>query len=246
MIDLYEKFAYDYDEFGAIEDYLGDEAGFFAKLFGEHGVMTVFDCACGTGQHLFMLSEMGFEACGSDYSASMLNVARKNLSRCEKSIPLRQCDYRYLEQAYEDKFDAVVCLSTALPHMHTDEDLLLALRSMRGRLKKGGVLVLTQGATHYTLTLPSIEVVVNRADFSRVFVKEHDERFQTIHVLDLFHSQARTESAQYDIVYRIILDDDYRCLLSQAGYGDIRIYGSYDMAAYDEKSMRLIAVAVNA
>ena len=243
MTDLYEKFAYDYDEFGAIEDYLGDEAEFFKKLFKERGVRTVLDCACGTGQHLYMLSEMGFDVCGSDYSDSMLELAKKNLERRDRAISLYQCDYRCLEKQFNCEFDAVVCLTTALPHMHTDEDLLLALRSMKNRLKQGGVLVLTQGTTHYTLGLPPIEVVVNRADFSRVFVKEQDGRFQTIHVLDLFHSEARTESAQYDIVYRILLDVDYRRLLTEAGYKDILIYGGYDMAAYGEKSMRLIVLA---
>ena len=113
-----------------------------------------------------MLSEMGFDVCGSDYSASMLDVARKNLERRGKAIPLRQCDFRYLERQFDAEFDAVVCLTTALPHMHTDE-------------------------------------------------------------------------------VRILTDGDYRRLLSEAGYQDIKIYGGYDSAAYDEKSMRLIAVAAN-
>ncbi len=243
MKDVYEKFAYDYDEFGAIEDYLGEEAEFFARLFEERGVRTVLDCACGTGQHLYMLSAMGFGVCGSDYSASMLDVARENLKMRVKDIPLRQCDFRYLEREFTETFDAVVCLTTALPHMHTDEDLLLALRSMKSRLNEGGVLVLTQGTTHYTLALPPIEVVINRPDFSRVFVKEQDGRFQTIRVLDLFHSQSRTESAQYDIVYRILLDGDYRRLLSEAGFKDVQIYGGYDRESYDEKSARMIVVA---
>lgn len=43
MKDLYEKFAYDYDEFGPIEDYLGDEKTFFNKIFSEHGVKNVLD-----------------------------------------------------------------------------------------------------------------------------------------------------------------------------------------------------------
>jgi hypothetical protein len=114
---------------------------------------------------------------------------------------------------------------------------------MKNRLNKNGLLVLTQGTTHFTLTLPSIEVVVNRPDFSRIFVKEHDGRFQTIHVLDLFHSAERLESNQYDIVYRILLDEDYKRLLPQAGFSNIRMYGDYKMNNYDEKSWRLIVVA---
>jgi len=91
--------------------------------------------------------------------------------------------------------------------------------------------------------LPSIEVVVNRPDFSRIFVKEHDERFQTIHVLDLFHSLQRLESNQYDIVYRILLDEDYKRLLSQVGFTNIRFYGDYNMNSYNRNSRRLIVVA---
>ncbi len=38
MNDLYKNFAYDYDEFGPIEEYLGKEKDFFSGLFAEHGV----------------------------------------------------------------------------------------------------------------------------------------------------------------------------------------------------------------
>lgn len=204
MKDLYEKFAYDYDEFGAIEDYLGSESEFLGKLFVKHGVKTVLDCACGTGQHLYMLSEMGFDVSGSDYSESMIAVADKNLKSYGKIVPLCQCDFRYLEQKYAQTFDAIVCLTTALP---------------------------------------PVEVVINRADFSRVFIKEQDNQFQTIHVLDLFHSSERNESSQYDIIYKIILDDEYRALLSKAGFKNIQIYGDYEDGDYNEKSRRLIVVA---
>ena len=91
--------------------------------------------------------------------------------------------------------------------------------------------------------MPSIEVVVNRPDFSRIFVKEHNDRFQTIHVLDLFHNAQRLESNQYDIVYRILLDEDYKRLLSQAGFTNVQIYGDYNMKDYNENSWRLIVVA---
>ncbi len=243
MKDLYEKFAYDYDEFGLIEEYLGRERDFFGKLFAKHNVKSVLDCACGTGQHLYMLSEMGLDVSGSDYSESMLEVASRNLQASEKSIPLCQCDFRYLEQKHTQTFDAIVCLSTALPHLHTDEELITALKSMKNRLNENGLLVLTQGTTHFTLSLPPIEVVVNRADFSRVFVKEHDDDFQTIHVLDLYHSDKRKESNQYDIIYKILLDDDYKKLLSKAGFKNIQIYGDYDASDYNENSGRLIVVA---
>lgn len=243
MKDIYQEFAYDYDEFGSIADYLGSEKMFFEQLFAEKNVHSVLDCACGTGQHLYMLSELGFRVSGSDFSHAMLNVASENLESKGIKVPLRQCDFRYLQQAFTEKFDAIVCLTTSLPHLHTNKDLVTALVSMKDRLTTNGLLVLTQGTTPFTLSLPSIEVVVNRADFSRIFVKEHDNQFQTIHVLDLYHSSNRLENNQYDIVYKIILDEDYRQLLTEAGFGNIQIYGDYDRRPYNEESRRLIVVA---
>ena len=242
MKDVYENFASDYDEFGLFK-WSANEKQFFDSLFKENNVHTVLDCACGTGQHLLMFSEMGLDVTGSDYSRAMLREAKTNLETHQKEIHLSQCDFRYLEQKHEDKFDAVVCLTTALPHLHTDEDLITALKSMKSRLNKNGLLVLTQGTTHFNLTLPSIQVLINREDFSQIFVIENEASFQTIHILDLYHSNSRTESNQYDIVYRILLDDDYKRLLSEAGFQNISIWGDYKKTDYTKESRRLIVVA---
>ncbi len=243
MKDSYEQFAYDYDEFGDIKDYLGPEKDFFEAVFKENHVRTVLDCACGTGHHLYMMAQMGMEVSGSDYSASMLDVAEKNLSGQGKHIKLKQCDFRYLESAFEEKFDAIVCLTTSLPHLHEDADLITALKSMKNRLNDGGILILTQGATPATLQLPPIEVVVQREDFTRVYVKEHDERFQTIHILDLFHGKGRLGNRQYDVTYRLLFDKEYEELLTEAGFDTVRFYGDYKQNPYTPDSRRLIVVA---
>ena len=243
MKDEYLKLAYDYDEFGKIEDYLGEEQSFFKKIFTENHVTEVLDCACGTGQHLLMLHDLGLMVSGSDYSPSMIDVASENLQSRGVSIPMEICDFRYLEQKFQQTYGAVVCLTNSLPHLHSDEDLIKALTSMKNRLRGDGLLVLTSGITDYTLTLPRIETVVNRQDFSRIFVKEHSTQFLTINILDLFHSEKRLESNQYEIIYRVLLEKDYRRLLSEAGYTEVEVYGDYQMNPYTKKSMRLIVVA---
>jgi len=83
---------------------------------------------------------MGFRVSGSDYSESMLEIAQKRLEKNGKNIPLSKCDFRFLEQKHSDKFDAIICLTTALPHLHTDEDLITAIKSMYNRLNKNGVI----------------------------------------------------------------------------------------------------------
>lgn len=80
MKDLYEKFAYDYDEFGAIEEYLGAEKLFLDTLFKQYRVKNILDCACGTGQHLLMLLQSGYQVSGLDFSESMIEVAKRSLN----------------------------------------------------------------------------------------------------------------------------------------------------------------------
>lgn len=249
MRDLYERFAADYDRFGTPEQYIGREAGFFERLFEFYGTESVLDCSCGTGRHLFLFHQLGLDVAGSDLSPAMLERAERYLRSKDMRPALAQCDFRYLERCFDRRFDAVVCLSTSLPHLHTDDDLLRALRSMRDRLKSGGILVLTQGTTHKNLhDLPPIEVVVNDRDFSRIFVKElqteNDMDFLDIHILDLHHDYGSCTHNQYDMRYRLLLDDDYRRLLGEAGFSSVSVVGDYDMTPYNpDTSARMLVVA---
>jgi len=245
MKDMYKNFAENYDEFYSDNNCLIEEKKFFEILFKKHCVNTVLDCACGTGQYLFMFSEMGLDVCGSDISKSMLQVAEKKMKSNELRIPMQLCDFRYLERQYLRKFDAIVCLTSALPHLHNEKDILLAFNSIRRCLNKGGIMVLSQGITHYTLTMPSIEVLKNNLDFSRLFIKQRINQLLSVRIMDLYHSENRMEENQFEVLYKIILDDDYREFLLKANYSSIEIYGDYDMNEYDETSNKLIVVARN-
>ena len=243
-MDQYDKMAYDYDQFGAIEQVDPKEQQFFRQLFEQYGVKSVLDCACGTGKHLYIFHQLGVKTHGSDISSAMLEVAKENLGRNGISMPLIPCDFMKLEDKLKGTYDALVCLSTSLPHLHTDEELLTALLSMKGRLNAHGILVLTQGTSHFNLYHSEpVETVVNNRDFSRVFIKNHDEQFLTIQILDLFHSESRNESNCYEMKYRILLDHDYERLLKQAGFEHIRIYGNFEFGEYTKESRRLIVVA---
>ena len=168
--DNYADWSQDYDMFGEIENINEAEKNCLAAVFQENNVNTVLDCACGTGQHVIMLSKLGYEIYGSDFSEKMLKVCQNNLNKYDIHAIVKQCDYRYLQTAWNQKFDAVLCLTQALNHMLTKEDVISALTSMRDRLKKNGILIITQGTTHKTMQEEFRYVLAaNNPDFSRVF-----------------------------------------------------------------------------
>lgn len=89
MKDQYAGFAERYDlPYGlTVDSRLGE---FFRKVFAEHRVRRVLDCACGTGRHLLLFRDLGCEVSGSDISSSILTQVRSNLAAAGASIPLRQ------------------------------------------------------------------------------------------------------------------------------------------------------------
>jgi 2-polyprenyl-3-methyl-5-hydroxy-6-metoxy-1,4-benzoquinol methylase len=243
--DDYADWASDYDLFGEIETINTDERDMLDALLKECGAVSVLDCACGTGQHIVMLARLGYEMSGSDYSVAMLEACRANLDRLGIRAALKQCDYRELQSAWPQGFDAVLCMTQALNHMHTREDLVAALLSMRGRLHPGGLFVATQSTAHRTLGDEyRVNLVANNADFTRLLLRDIDGQFQTIRVVDVFHGGGRFDMKTHDIRIRLLLDDDYRELLAAAGFSDIRLYGGYDRSDYDRTaSWKLIVTA---
>ena len=243
--DEYRDWAQDYDEFGEIDQANEAERDFLDRVLTSCGVRDVLDSACGTGQHLIMLSRLGYNLSGSDFSLAMLEACRRNLNRFGLFVSTAECDYRSLETSWEQKFDAVLCLTQALNHMLTREDLLKALRSMKERLRDDGVLIITQGMTHRTLRDEyRFSLVVNKPDFTRLFVRDIEEHFQSIHILDIFHSGDHSEMKQHDIRIRIILDEEYLSLMKEAGFSRVELFGGYDQSPYDrEHSWKMIVVA---
>ena len=86
--DSYAEWAADYDLFGEIDTLNVEERAFLDKTLAACGATTVLDCACGTGQHLVMLSGLGYEVYGSDFSEEMLAVCRATC-RAGGSAPRR-------------------------------------------------------------------------------------------------------------------------------------------------------------
>jgi SAM-dependent methyltransferase len=245
--DPYQGFADRYDLFyGEFGRYDKAEVAFFRKLFQDHSVKSVLDCACGTGRHLPLFHSLGCQVAGSDLSPAMLAQARRNLAGLNLNVSLHQIDYRELSAHLDWHFDAVVCLSSSLLHMGTRADALRALRSMRGVLREGGLLILSQGTTdRQWREKPRFILAANSRDFSRLFAIDYAGQGARYNILDVYHTGRSNELKVWSIDYpRVWLQADQERLLKEAGFSRTDFYGSYTLEPYDrEESNILIAVA---
>jgi ubiquinone/menaquinone biosynthesis C-methylase UbiE len=245
FFDPYADFAERYDLlFGPFGDHDPQRVEFFRSLFKKAGVRRILDCACGTGRDLHLLHDAGYEVSGSDISDAMLAMARKNLASVSVTVPLTRADFRALPFR-KHHFEAALCVTTSLPHLPDEREVLAALQNIKTVLRDGGILVLSQGLSDKVLDKqPRFIPEINTPDLSRVFVFDYFDRTVEIHILDLFHKEDRQEFIVDTFEYLIIRQEDYERILNEAGYCDMEFYGSFSLDPYDkEMSDQLIVVA---
>jgi len=117
------------------KDYAGEAAQVCREVRARNADATsLLDVACGTGSHLVHLRN-DVSVSGVELDPSMLDVARRRLPGVELHIG----DMRTFD--LPRRYDAVICLFSAIGYMLRREDLDLAMAAMARHLAPGGVLV---------------------------------------------------------------------------------------------------------
>lgn len=138
MVDgqaMYNQLAEHYDRIYASKNY-EPEADRLREVIAERdpNARSLLDVACGTGGHLLHLQKH-FECEGLDLSEEMVRIAREKLT----NMPLHVASMTDFDLGR--RFDAVVCLFSAVGHLVTVERLSAAIGNMAAHLNPGGVLV---------------------------------------------------------------------------------------------------------
>lgn len=138
LADQYDKFYADWP--AAVRE----EAEFLRGIFEEHGFdrgARILDCACGVGTQAIGLAALGYDVTASDISAGELAEAKKKAAGNGVSIRFEQADFRALDDVFDEKFDIIIAMDNALPHMLSAADLERAIDSITGQLRDGGLFV---------------------------------------------------------------------------------------------------------
>jgi len=121
-----------------------EQAAILDRIFRENGYdrsAAVLDCACGIGTQAIGLACAGYRVTGSDISTAELEEARLRAQQNGAAIRFERADFRALSETFAGKFDIIIAMDNALPHMLTSEALEAALRSIAGRLADKGMFV---------------------------------------------------------------------------------------------------------
>lgn len=139
----------------------------------------------------------------------------------------------------------LVCLTSAIDEPLEDTGTLQALLSMKSVLRPGGILAFDQGNSDASMQNPPRFVqVINNRDYTRFFVIDYTGDIQTFNIFDFVHTQEITDFHYTTVRIRILLQDSWEKLLSEAGFVSVEFFGDWESSPYDkESSRRLIVVA---
>ena len=142
---FYDNLATQYDKlFLDWNEATAEQAEILDRLFGENGFdqnAQILDCACGIGTQAIGLARQGYQVTGSDISEGELNEAKARAESNRVEIQFKDADFRTLDEVFDEKFDIVIAMDNALPHMLTKEDLSRAIKSISNQIKGDGIFV---------------------------------------------------------------------------------------------------------
>lgn len=250
MSDLYANWAWAYDCY--FPDRSG-EVSFWAGQAEPYG-RRVLDLMCGTAEVSLELARRGYRVLGTDLSPAMLAVAGGRLAAAAdypaRGLCLVRGDACTLPAAGETFDFALVGGNGSFSHL--GDDLAHAsLHEIHRLLRPGGGLGLELMNPHLLKevdarrtfgplrpTPPGVVVektVSNRYDpEAGLFYIEQETRYEI--------DGQRGECAE-SFALRVWKPDEIQALLTGAGFGEVRLYGDYDLQPFDQWSSDLLVVA---
>lgn len=219
----YDKFYPDWDT--AVQE----EAGFLDGIFIKHGFdrsARVLDCACGIGTQAIGLAALGYPVTASDISSSELAEARKTAAERKVELCLKQADFRDLAAVFPERFDIVIAMDNALPHMLSAADLARATASIADRLRPDGLFIAS--IRDYDLMLRekpaySAPYIHRTADGQRVLFQTWDWQGENYKFVQYVIDDGETlEVSRFACEYRATRREEITRLLQAGGCRDVR------------------------
>ena len=143
--NFYDSLASQYDKlFLDWQATTQEQAVLLDRLFQEQGFDTsarVLDCACGIGTQAIGLGALGYCVTGSDISEEELREARERAVKNQVEIRFEKADFCALSETFQGKFDIIIAMDNALPHMLSKSALQMAVQSITNQLETGGMFV---------------------------------------------------------------------------------------------------------
>lgn len=142
---FYDNLASQYDKlFLDWQSTTHEQAVILNKLFQDNGfnnTAKILDCACGIGTQAIGLACLGYDVTASDISDGEISEAKARSLNANVKIRFQKADFCALSKTFSERFDIVIAMDNALPHMLSGSALESAITSIVNQIAEGGIFV---------------------------------------------------------------------------------------------------------
>lgn len=222
-------------------------AAYLDRIFRGHPlpVHTVLDLACGTGTLTCLLAEMGYEMIGVDASEDMLAQAQQKAFDVQGVRPI------FLQQSmpkldlYGTVEAAVSCLDS-INYLTEPRDLKRTMDRLRLFIAPGGLLVFDVNSQARMEALDGQVFLDETEDVYCVWRASYSRRSRILtYGMDIFQRQdslwKRSAEEHRERAWSV---EELKTVLTEAGFGSIRLYGDLKKTPPGPEEQRLIFTAV--
>ena len=239
-MSCYEALAGSYD---ALTEDVGyaKRADFLEKLLrcSRIPVKLVLDLACGTGTMTWLLTARGYEVIGVDGSEDMLAAAMGKGGQAAGVPPV------FLHQSMPrldlyGTVDAAVCCLDSLNYLTDPKDVQRTFRRLHLFVAPGGALVFDVNTAAKLAALDGQVFLDETEDTYCVWRTEYSRGLCTYY-MDIFQRRGdgawdRREELHRERAYTV---EELTAWLTEAGFGDIRVYGDAKLRRPGENEQRV-------
>lgn len=230
---FYDDLAGDYDRMTGFSRRFAHERPFFRMLVEKEGIRTALDAGAGTGFHSLLLAQLGVAVTAIDVSPAMLKEAERHAGEMNLSVRFAETPFQSAHATLRSQFDLVLSMGNSLAHLESGEDLREALGQFFACTKPGGLLFLQN--LNYDRILARREKVQSiKENGETTFVRFYD--FEGSHVvftiLTIERENGTVRQRQKSVRLRPVLRADLEDALREAGFSDIRAFGSIALSEF--------------
>ena len=236
--DLWEKFydcMFDAQSFALAEQQIPELLSLI-----NHSVNSVLDLGCGPGRHCLALAKMGYEVTGVDMSAYLLSKAQDKAQEQSMKIQFSQTDM--LNYTNKKAQDLIVNMFNSFGYFDTQEKNQQVIDNAYHNLADTGTFLIdTVGKETLARNIEPVhlsEYANGDLRIERPLLIDNMQVFSNEWIL-ISGDEVFRRSYQH-FVYTPV---EMTAMCKQAGFNNVRIYGSLAGDAYDLESERLVVVA---
>ena len=229
-----------------------DVISWILKKHAKRETKDVLDLMCGTGSHLLLLLERGYNVVGVDASKEMVEVAKMKLIGLNKEDLIRYGDVRELD--INDKFDAVYCWFNSIQYFFQNEELGRVLSNVHRVLREDGLFLVDMRNGSDFLSRVKQRMPISRKvekDGIDVISTTKNVEFEEHNKIATFHSEfiVNDKGNKFEVKeshsYRLLGKDEFSSFLRNSGFIIENIYGSSTEinVPFNKQSDKMVFVA---